>query len=71
MSVMAIFHQPLRVGPRFGASGDQDPWPGRVCVAGLWVHNEHLVAGQCAIRRSDRDRPGGGRIRDSGTDVVG
>ena len=38
---------------------------------GLWVHNEYLVAGQCAIRGGDRDRSGRGSIRDSGPDIGG
>src|SRR6476661_1201025 len=37
----------------------------------LWVHNEHLVAGQCAIGCTDGDRPGGGPIRDGGLDKRG
>src|SRR6266568_4917229 len=43
----------------------------RTCVAVLRVHNKHPVAGQCAIRCSDRDRPGGGPCWNSGFDKAG
>src|SRR5258706_6087347 len=43
----------------------------RTCVAVLRVHNKHLVARQCAIRCSDRDRPGGGPCWNSGFDKAG